>query len=185
MGARAVQRSTPRSWHSRTRASPCATCAARAPRVRVLGLWMCHTYTYLSVVVLAATNVVLGLFQQRRPGQCLFVCCSKTPHIACAPTSPQSHSHSHTCSLLQSHTCSHTFSRALSHPTHAGYLEGTPLLDLNYAEDAGGGPDVSAALHPHSGALVLLQMDNRCGGDFGWDVLSEIGFSVDTISTLW
>lgn len=43
----------------------------------------------------------------------------------------------------------------------AGYLQGTPLLDLNYMEDAGGGPDVSVALHPSLDRLVLLQMDGR------------------------
>jgi len=51
--------------------------------------------------------------------------------------------------------------RDLAGACAAGYLEGTPLLDMNYAEDAGGGPDVAVALHPHSGALVLAQMDNR------------------------
>mmetsp|Transcript_11236 Transcript_11236/g.24209 ORF Transcript_11236/g.24209 Transcript_11236/m.24209 type:complete len:245 (-) Transcript_11236:302-1036(-) len=43
----------------------------------------------------------------------------------------------------------------------AGYLEGTPLLDMNFVEDSGGGPDLSVALHTGSDKLVLLQMDNR------------------------
>mmetsp|Transcript_11432 Transcript_11432/g.20163 ORF Transcript_11432/g.20163 Transcript_11432/m.20163 type:complete len:245 (-) Transcript_11432:375-1109(-) len=43
----------------------------------------------------------------------------------------------------------------------AGHLEGTPLLDLNYSEDAAGGPDVSIALHPLTSRLVLLQSDSR------------------------
>ncbi|PRW20485.1 exosome complex component RRP41-like protein isoform A [Chlorella sorokiniana] len=30
----------------------------------------------------------------------------------------------------------------------AGYLESTALLDLNYVEDSGGGPDVAVAIHP-------------------------------------
>lgn len=46
--------------------------------------------------------------------------------------------------------------------TLAGYLEGTPLLDLNYVEDAGGGPDVAVAVHPnYADKVVLLQQDNR------------------------
>lgn len=40
----------------------------------------------------------------------------------------------------------------------AGYLEGTPLLDMNYVEDAGGGPDVSVALQPLLDKLVLVQV---------------------------
>lgn len=43
----------------------------------------------------------------------------------------------------------------------AGYLDSTPILDMNYLEDAGGGPDVSVALAPNSDKLVLVQMDNR------------------------
>ena len=39
---------------------------------------------------------------------------------------------------------------------------GTPLLDMNYLEDAGGGPDVSVAMHTGLSKIVLLQMDNRC-----------------------
>lgn len=43
----------------------------------------------------------------------------------------------------------------------AGYLDETALLDLNYIEDSGGGPDISVALHPQFDRVVLLQMDNR------------------------
>ncbi len=43
----------------------------------------------------------------------------------------------------------------------AGYLESTALLDLNYTEDAAGGPDISVALHPLTARLVLLQSDSR------------------------
>jgi exosome complex component RRP41 len=44
----------------------------------------------------------------------------------------------------------------------AGYLEGTALLDLNYMEDSGGGPDVAVAIHPNWGdRVVLLQQDSR------------------------
>eukprot|EP00878_Enallax_costatus_P038872 GHUV01044360.1.p3 GENE.GHUV01044360.1~~GHUV01044360.1.p3 ORF type:complete len:110 (+),score=34.69 GHUV01044360.1:427-756(+) len=42
-----------------------------------------------------------------------------------------------------------------------GYLQSTPLLDLNYMEDSGGGPDISVALHPNLDRLVLLQMDGK------------------------
>ncbi len=42
-----------------------------------------------------------------------------------------------------------------------GYLDDTALLDLNYLEDSGGGPDVVVGLHPSLDRLVLLQSDNR------------------------
>ncbi|XP_024541981.1 exosome complex component RRP41 homolog [Selaginella moellendorffii] len=43
----------------------------------------------------------------------------------------------------------------------AGYLNGTPLLDLNYVEDSGGGPDVTVALFPKVDKVSLLQMDSK------------------------
>lgn len=43
----------------------------------------------------------------------------------------------------------------------AGYLDGTPLLDLNYIEDSGGGPDLSVALETNSSKMTLVQMDSR------------------------
>ncbi|GIL81470.1 hypothetical protein Vretimale_1022 [Volvox reticuliferus] len=43
----------------------------------------------------------------------------------------------------------------------AGYLDGNPLLDLNYMEDAGDGPDLVVALAPRLNQMVLVQMDNR------------------------
>ena len=42
-----------------------------------------------------------------------------------------------------------------------GYLDNTVLLDMNYLEDSGGGPDVVVALHPSLDKMVLLQSDNR------------------------
>ncbi|KAL6756870.1 ribosomal protein S5 domain 2-type protein [Haematococcus lacustris] len=51
--------------------------------------------------------------------------------------------------------------RDLAASCAAGYLESTPLLDLNFSEDSGGGPDMAVALHPATGRLVLLQMDSR------------------------
>ena len=43
----------------------------------------------------------------------------------------------------------------------AGFLDETALLDLNYIEDSGGGPDISVAMHSNFERIVLLQMDNR------------------------
>ncbi|KAK2079005.1 Exosome complex component rrp41 [Prototheca wickerhamii] len=43
----------------------------------------------------------------------------------------------------------------------AGYLEDTALLDLNYTEDAGGGPDVAVALQTGVDQVLLLQADNK------------------------
>lgn len=40
----------------------------------------------------------------------------------------------------------------------AGYLDKTPILDMNYLEDAGGGPDVVVGAHMSSGSIVLLQV---------------------------
>lgn len=43
----------------------------------------------------------------------------------------------------------------------AGYLNGTPLLDLNYMEDSGGGPDVVVGVQAGLDKVVLLQSDSR------------------------
>lgn len=43
-----------------------------------------------------------------------------------------------------------------------GHLQATPLLDLNYMEDSGGGPDISVALQPNQDRLVLLQASILC-----------------------
>lgn len=53
----------------------------------------------------------------------------------------------------------------------AGYLDSTALLDLNYLEDGGGGPDVAVALHPSLDKVVLLQADARVGVDTFEEVL--------------
>uniref|UniRef100_A0A061RIF6 Exosome complex component RRP41 n=1 Tax=Tetraselmis sp. GSL018 TaxID=582737 RepID=A0A061RIF6_9CHLO len=45
----------------------------------------------------------------------------------------------------------------------AGFLDGTPLLDLNHTEDAGGGPEVAVALETNLEKVVLLQMDHKMG----------------------
>ncbi|KAG6542807.1 hypothetical protein Mapa_015711 [Marchantia paleacea] len=43
----------------------------------------------------------------------------------------------------------------------AGYLNSTPILDLNYLEDSGGGPDLTVALFPKLDKVTLLQMDAK------------------------
>ncbi|KAG0576565.1 hypothetical protein M758_5G084100 [Ceratodon purpureus] len=43
----------------------------------------------------------------------------------------------------------------------AGYLNSTPLLDLNYQEDSGGGPDLVVGYFPKLEKLSLLQMDSK------------------------
>lgn len=53
----------------------------------------------------------------------------------------------------------------------AGYLENTPLLDLNYMEDSGGGPDVVVALQPGIDKIILLQSDNKISVDNFEEVL--------------
>ena len=47
----------------------------------------------------------------------------------------------------------------------AGYLDSTSILDMNYTEDSGGGPDVAVAIHPNLNKTVLLQMDNKIAVD--------------------
>eukprot|EP00771_Trimastix_marina_P000744 gnl/Trimastix_PCT/1774.p1 GENE.gnl/Trimastix_PCT/1774~~gnl/Trimastix_PCT/1774.p1 ORF type:complete len:250 (-),score=35.14 gnl/Trimastix_PCT/1774:205-954(-) len=41
----------------------------------------------------------------------------------------------------------------------AGYLQDTPLLDLNYLEDSSGGPDLPVALLAKTGEISLMQSD--------------------------
>ncbi|KAK9757862.1 hypothetical protein RND81_01G191200 [Saponaria officinalis] len=43
----------------------------------------------------------------------------------------------------------------------AGYLNSTPLLDLNYVEDSAGGPDVTVGFLPKMDKVTLLQMDSK------------------------
>eukprot|EP00798_Chlamydomonas_sp_ICE-L_P023523 gene23523-9046_t len=64
----------------------------------------------------------------------------------------------------------------------AGYLEGTPILDLNYMEDAGGGPDISVAMHTSLDKNVLIQMDNRLPVDTFETVLALVQDGCKTIA---
>ncbi|XP_024029935.1 exosome complex component RRP41 homolog isoform X2 [Morus notabilis] len=43
----------------------------------------------------------------------------------------------------------------------AGYLNSTPLLDLNYVEDSAGGADVTVGIFPKLDKVTLLQMDAK------------------------
>ncbi|KAI3903475.1 hypothetical protein MKW98_032129 [Papaver atlanticum] len=42
--------------------------------------------------------------------------------------------------------------------TSAGYLNSTPLLDLNYVEDSAGGPDISVGILSKMDKVTLLQV---------------------------
>jgi ribonuclease PH len=42
-----------------------------------------------------------------------------------------------------------------------GYLESTPLLDLNHLEEAGDGATLTLAAHVNLGAIPLLQLDDK------------------------
>ncbi|GFR47028.1 hypothetical protein Agub_g8713 [Astrephomene gubernaculifera] len=66
----------------------------------------------------------------------------------------------------------------------AGHLDATPLLDLNYSEDAGGGPDLAVALAPRLDQLVLVQMDNRLPVDTFQAVLELAREGCRTISSV-
>ncbi|PRQ24077.1 putative polyribonucleotide nucleotidyltransferase, PNPase/RNase PH domain-containing protein [Rosa chinensis] len=47
----------------------------------------------------------------------------------------------------------------------AGYLNSTPLLDLNYIEDSAGGTDVTLGIMPKLDKVTLLQMDAKLSLD--------------------
>lgn len=42
-----------------------------------------------------------------------------------------------------------------------GFVDSTPLLDLNFMERTGGGPLLQVAMYPHSEKIALLQMENK------------------------
>ena len=43
----------------------------------------------------------------------------------------------------------------------AGFLESTPLLDLNHTEESGGGPHMLVVLHPKQERIVVLHLDSK------------------------
>jgi ribonuclease PH len=49
----------------------------------------------------------------------------------------------------------------------AGHLQSTAILDLNYEEDAAGGPDIAVAYQPGLDKIVMLQVGGREGGGWG------------------
>ncbi|ESQ43916.1 hypothetical protein EUTSA_v10006211mg [Eutrema salsugineum] len=51
--------------------------------------------------------------------------------------------------------------RDLAVSCSAGYLNSTPLLDLNYLEDSAGGADVTVGILPKLDKVTLLQMDAK------------------------
>nr|DAD27474.1 TPA_asm: hypothetical protein HUJ06_028942 [Nelumbo nucifera] len=53
----------------------------------------------------------------------------------------------------------------------AGYLNSTPLLDLNYVEDSAGGPDVTVGILSKSDKVTLLQMDSKLPMDIFENVM--------------
>ncbi|KAK3194676.1 hypothetical protein Dsin_025986 [Dipteronia sinensis] len=53
----------------------------------------------------------------------------------------------------------------------AGYLNSTPLLDLNYIEDSAGGADVTVGILPTLDKVTLLQMDAKLSTNIFEDVM--------------
>ena len=47
----------------------------------------------------------------------------------------------------------------------AGFLDGTPVLDINHLEESGGGPEVHVAALVNLNRVVLVQSDNKCAVD--------------------
>jgi exosome complex component RRP41 len=64
-----------------------------------------------------------------------------------------------------------------------GYLDGTALLDMNFLEDSGGGPDVVVGLHPSLGKMVLLQSDNRISLETFEEVVALVAEGCKAIGT--
>jgi exosome complex component RRP41 len=42
-----------------------------------------------------------------------------------------------------------------------GYIDETPILDLNYLEDSSGNPDIPVAIFPKTNKIAMLQMDSK------------------------
>ncbi|KAF2315237.1 hypothetical protein GH714_038543 [Hevea brasiliensis] len=53
----------------------------------------------------------------------------------------------------------------------AGYLNSTPLLDLNYVEDSAGGADITVGILPKLDKVTLLQMDAKLPVDIFENVM--------------
>jgi len=53
----------------------------------------------------------------------------------------------------------------------AGYLDNTPLCDLNFVEDSAGGPDLPIAYLPTSGNVAMIQMDSKVSLDHFENIL--------------
>lgn len=53
----------------------------------------------------------------------------------------------------------------------AGFIDGKPILDLNYVEDSAGGPDLPVAVLPQTGKIVMVQMDSKLPMDMFEKVL--------------
>lgn len=47
----------------------------------------------------------------------------------------------------------------------AGFVEDSPLADLNYIEEAAGGPQLALALLPKADQIALLEMNGRLHED--------------------
>ncbi|MQL90108.1 hypothetical protein Taro_022692 [Colocasia esculenta] len=66
----------------------------------------------------------------------------------------------------------------------AGYLNSTPLLDLNYLEDSAGGPDVTVGLLAKLDKVTLLQMDAKLPMDIFENVMQLAIEGCKTIANL-
>lgn len=53
-----------------------------------------------------------------------------------------------------------------------GYLESTPLLDLNHLEEAGDGATLTLAAHVNLDSVLLLQLDDK----LPMETLETVGF---------
>jgi len=64
----------------------------------------------------------------------------------------------------------------------AGYIDGKPVLDLNYIEGSAGGPELPVAILPQSEKITMLQMDSKIAMDVFEDVLK---LSVDGAKAIY
>ncbi len=54
----------------------------------------------------------------------------------------------------------------------AGFVDSTPIIDLNYNERSAGGPELLVAVHPKTGKIIASTLDNKLPLQSMADVLS-------------
>jgi len=66
----------------------------------------------------------------------------------------------------------------------AGFIEATPIMDLNYVEESSGGPCLPLAVMPKRNEVVLAQMDAKLPLDVFEAVLETARQACDQVHTV-